>query len=356
MPDGIIQVVQRLEPGGIETLALALASSLPGPNAIFSLESGEARLRSGWSSVAASRARIEGFEKRSGVSPTLVLELARRIRALDPHAVITHHIGPLLYAGLAARLARVSRLVHVEHDIWHFQAPRRRTLGQLAVKLLQPEYVALSHSAAAHQRKLLGISRVTVIPNGVDVERFAPGDAKAARIRFGLDPDCAWIGSAGRLETVKGHDILIDAFSRLPDPGVRLAIAGDGSRRQALEAQAVTRGVSGRVTFLGYCSDMAALLPAFDVFCLPSRAEGLPLSVLEAQAAGIPVVATDVGAVREALCPQTSQLAPAGDPHALATALADVLSRANPGSPRPFVVANFNWTRTVEAYRELIGV
>jgi glycosyltransferase involved in cell wall biosynthesis len=356
MSDGTVQVVQKLEPGGIETLALALSTALPGSNSIFSLEGSEATLRGAWSSAATSQARIEGFGKRPGVYPMLVAGLTRRLLALQPRAVITHHIGPLLYAGLAARLARVPRLVHVEHDIWHFDAPRRRTLARLAVGMLRPEYVVLSKSAAANQRRLLGIDHVTVIPNGVDVDRFAPADQALARRKFGLDPACKWIGTAGRLETVKGHDVLIAAFARLADHGLRLAIAGEGSQRRALEAQAAVLGVAARVAFLGHCSDMAALLPAFDLFCLPSRAEGQPLSVLEAQAAGIPVVASDVGAVREALCPQTSRLVPPDDAAALAAAIADVLARPDHGSPRPFVVANFNWDKTVRAYRELIGV
>jgi glycosyltransferase involved in cell wall biosynthesis len=102
--------------------------------------------------------------------------------------------------------------------------------------------------------------------------------------------------------------------------------------------------------------DMPALLPAFDVFCLPSRAEGLPLSVLEAQAVGIPVVASDVGALREALCPGISRLVPAADPSALAKGITDVLTQNTSSSPRPFVIANFNWDQTVLAYRKLIGV
>jgi glycosyltransferase involved in cell wall biosynthesis len=244
----------------------------------------------------------------------------------------------------------------VEHDIWHFDAPRRRALARFAIKTLRPDYIVLSQAAAANQRRLLGVDQITIIPNGVDVARFAPGDAKAARHRFDLDPQRIWIGSAGRLETVKGHDILIDAMALLPDPQAHLAIAGDGSQRQILQARAMARGVANRVHFLGLCTDMPALLPAFDVFCLPSRAEGLPLSVLEAQAVGIPVVASDVGALREALCPGISRLVPAGDPGALAKVITDVLTQNTRSSPRPFVVANFNWDQTVSAYRKLIGV
>jgi glycosyltransferase involved in cell wall biosynthesis len=356
MPDGTIQVVQQLAPGGIETLALALSMALPGRNAIFSLQGEAAALRNAWSSAGDSPTDIEAFGKLPGIHLSLIIDLARRMRARKPRAVITHHIGPLLYAGTAARIARVPRLAHVEHDIWHFEEePRRRTLARLAIKALRPDYIVLSQAAAASQRQLLGLDQITVIPNGVDIARFVPGDAKAARRRFGLDPEGIWLGSAGRLETVKGHDVLIDAMALLPDQQLHLAIAGDGSKRQALQAQATARGVAQRVHFLGLCTDMPALLPAFDVFCLPSRAEGLPLSVLEAQAVGVPVVASDVGALREAICPAVSRVVPAGNAAALANGITDVLSQATNESPRPFIVANFNWDQTVSAYRKLIG-
>jgi glycosyltransferase involved in cell wall biosynthesis len=356
MSAGTLQVVQKLAPGGIETLALALSTALPGQNAIFSLEGEASALRTAWSSAAGTPTDIEAFGKRPGVHLSLVLELARRMRALRPRAVITHHIGPLLYAGAAARIARVPRLAHVEHDVWHFDEPRRRTVARFAIKTLRPDYIVLSQAAAENQRRLLGLDQLTIIPNGVDVTRFAPGDASAARNRFGLGPQRTWIGSAGRLETVKGHDVLIDAMALLPNPQLHLAIAGDGSQRQVLQAQAAARGVANRVHFLGLCTDMPALLPAFDLFCLPSRAEGLPLSVLEAQAVGIPVVASDVGAMREALCPGACRLVSAGDPVALADGISDVLTQTTHVSPRPFVVANFNWDQTVLAYRKLIGV
>lgn len=124
MSAGTLQVVQKLAPGGIETLALALSTALPGRNAIFSLEGEATALRTAWSSAAATETDIEAFNKRPGIDLSLVFALARRMRALRPRAVITHHIGPLLYAGAAARIARVPRLAHVEHDIWHFDEPR----------------------------------------------------------------------------------------------------------------------------------------------------------------------------------------------------------------------------------------
>jgi len=198
MSAGTLQVVQKLAPGGIETLALALSTALPGRNAIFSLEGEATALRTAWSSAAATETDIEAFNKRPGIDLSLVFALARRMRALRPHAVITHHIGPLLYAGAAARIARVPRLAHVEHDIWHFDEPRRRALARFAIKALRPDYIVLSEAAAANQRRLLGLDQITIIPNGVDVTRFAPGDANDARNRFGLDPQSkTGIASAG---------------------------------------------------------------------------------------------------------------------------------------------------------------
>ena len=117
------------------------------------------------------------------------------------------------------------------------------------------------------------------------------------------------------------------------------------------------RGVVAVVAFeeaLVRCSahrdDVAELLPAFDVFCLPSRREGVPLAILEAQASGVPVVATDVGAVRDALCPETGRLVPSQDAAELARALSACLLSPATVSPRKFVEQCFDWDATVRRY------
>jgi glycosyltransferase involved in cell wall biosynthesis len=193
---------------------------------------------------------------------------------------------------------------------------------------------------------------VHIIANGVDLDRFT-GDRLRTRKILGIADDAQVIGAAGRLEWVKGHDILIRAVAML-DPKSILFILGDGSRRAELQALALTLGVAGRIQFLGHRDDAAALLPALDVFCQPSRSEGLPLAILEAQACGVPVIASNVGDMAAAICPESGRLTPPEDVPALAAALRATLGRNALASPRAFVASRFDWRRTLNGYAKLL--
>ncbi len=352
MPDGIVQIVQRLTPGGLEVLAIDLSLRLGGENVIFSLELTEAEMTRRWPLLGTLPLRITGFGKPAGLHPGLILKLARELKAAAPRAVLTHHVGPMLYGGLAARLAGVPVIAHVEHDVWHYASRSDRWIARLVGLLARPQVVAVSEAVAAAMRKLMPWSRISVIRNAVDTARFAPAGKAEARSRLGLPLDRAIVGAAGRLEEVKGQDVLLRALALLP--GVLLVLAGDGSQAEAFQALAVDLDIAERVMFLGYRSDMEVVYPAFDVVALPSRAEGLPLSVLEAQACDIPVVASDVGSVREGLAPGASRLVPAGDAPALASALADLLAHPPAVGPRGFITEQFSWERMVAAYRRLL--
>jgi glycosyltransferase involved in cell wall biosynthesis len=349
-----VQIVQRLAPGGIEVLATRLAASMPGINAIVSLEGTVAELQAAWPFLAQSGIEVMALDKPAGLRPSTAWQLASLLRRLRPNCVITHHIGPLLYGGTAARLAGVRNLVHVEHDVWHHRDPGRDIQLQMARRLLRPTFAAISRHAADTLARNSGARAVVLLPNGVDLGAYAPGDRAAARRRLGLPADVRVIGSVGRLEPVKGHAALLQAAAALPED-VHVAIVGDGSQRANLEALAAELGIASRVVLAGHRDDVATLYPAFDVLCLPSRQEGLPFVVIEAQACDTPVVATDVGAVRDALCPETSRLVRPGDLPALVRALRDVVdqrSRPSPRapSPRAFVARHFDWDATLRRY------
>ena len=356
MTVGMVQIVQRLSPGGIETLALGLAARLPGRNPVLSLEGSTAELIAAWPALAEAPGPILGLEKPPGVSPAFVLRLALRLRALAPRAVVAHHIGPLLYGAVAARLACVPVVAYVEHDIWHYQAARDRKLTRVIGGLVNPQVVAISRGVADHVSTIMPGARIRIIRNAVDTDRFVPGDQGRARARLGLPPSVTaetfLVGTVGRLEHVKGHDVLIDAMEMLP--GVHLAIVGHGSQAQALQTRSTLLGLNDRVHFLGHRSDMEQVYPAFDVLCLPSRNEGLPLAMLEAQACNVPVVASDVGSAFEGLCPGTGAIVQPDEPDELADILMEVLEQ--PGGPklRAFVLDNFSWARMVGAYQDLV--
>ncbi|MEP9367525.1 glycosyltransferase [Xanthobacter sp. VNH20] len=352
MSGALVQIVQRLAPGGIEVLALELARRLPGSNPVFSLDGSTQSLVDAWPALAQA-GPVEGLAKAPGLRPRLVFALAARLRALKPRAVLVHHIGPLLYGGLAARLAGVPVLAYVEHDSWHYDAPQQRTLTAAMARLVRPQVVAVSQAVAEVSRAVMPRAPVRVIANAVDTERFRPAPRAAARARLGLPAAGALVGSAGRLEPVKGHDVLLRAMVAVPE--ARLALIGQGSAMEALRQLAGGLGIADRVHFLGHRGDMPEVLPALDLFCLPSRNEGLPLSVIEAQACDIPVVASDVGSLREAVCPASGRLVPAEDPPALAAAIRAALAAPAAVAPRAFVSAHFSWERMLEAYQDLMA-
>lgn len=354
MPDVIVQVVQHLRPGGLEVIALDLLRQAPAGVRVHlvSLDGDRASALAAWPRLAEVEADLTFLGKRDGVDPFLVVRLARLLRRLGATAVQTHHIGPLLYGGLAARLAGVRRLVHVEHDAWHLAEADAARLHGWLVRWLRPTMVAVSRTVATLVARHLGRTGIEVIANGVDTVRYAPGDRGAARRALGLPEAPIVIGCAARLEPVKGHADLLDAAARLPEH-VHLALAGDGSAGDGLRQRARRLGIQHRVHFLGKVDEMRVFYRAIDRFCLASHAEGLPLAPLEAQATGVPVVLTEVGGMAEAICPRSGVLARPRDPESLAAALAASLGTpAN--DPRPFVVERHDLVRVAAAHYRLL--
>jgi glycosyltransferase involved in cell wall biosynthesis len=146
---------------------------------------------------------------------------------------------------------------------------------------------------------------------------------------------------------------LFHAHALLPK-SVHLALAGTGSLGKELRILAQLLGIRDRVHFLGRLDDMPNFYRALNVFCLPSDREGMPLSPLEAQASGIPCVATDVGGTREAVCPDTGAVVFPADPAFLADGLAVALSRKFHGDPRAYPLAHGNLSDVAAAYQALL--
>jgi glycosyltransferase involved in cell wall biosynthesis len=319
---------------------------------VFSLEGERAELVSAWSALEVIQGRLTGFGWQGGLNPALVGRIRDALRAHDVDSVVLHHIGPYLYGGIAARLAGIASIAHVEHDAWHLDATRRRFLTRVLESVVRPRHVAVCDEVAAQLSRIVPRAAIRVIANGIDLDRFVPGDRQAARAALALTGAARVVGSIGRLQTVKGHDLLIRAMTTVPDDVV-LVIAGAGPAAGDLVQLTRELGLEDRVRFLGHRDDVQQVLCSFDVFCLPSRSEGLPRSVIEAQACGIPVIATDVGALREAVCPASGRIVPPEDVPALAAALRTMLAQPSLASPRTFVAEKFEWRRTQSAYLDV---
>lgn len=352
----VVQVVQHLQPGGIETMALDLATFSNADHAwIISLEGNREAAIKAWPRLASVADKLIFLEKPPGFRPAVFWQLQKILRQHRATVVHTHHIGPLLYAGIAARLAGVDHIIHTEHDAWHLENPQRCKLQRRLLKLVRPNLIADAETVANAMKQHLGLESVTVIHNGIDSQRFQPGNKNECRQALGLPADIPLIGCGGRMESVKGQNILIDALVDVPSE-VHLALAGSGSLEAALKQQVKTLGLEQRVHFLGHLDTMPLFYQSLDVFCLPSFKEGFPLSSLEAQACGVSAVVTDVGGSRETLCPESGLAVPAGDSVSLAAALNHQLSHQTAHDPRAWVALNGDVRTMVRQYEALVGL
>lgn len=255
-------------------------------------------------------------------------ELRRVMRWMRPDVVHLNSSKAGL-AALAARLSGVPNIIFTVHGwAWNEERPawqKALIAGVYWVTLLFcHEVIVVSEAAVRQGRKLPFMGKkLSVIHNGVhDIEFMSRANARAR-----LLPDSThslWIGTIAELHPVKGLDKLVKAFEHVaPDfPDSELVIIGEGDERSRLERLITSLGLSGRAHLAGHVSRAAELLPAFDIFVLPSRSEGLGYVLLEAGAASLPVVATDVGGIPEIIEDHaTGLLVPYGDIPALIGAL-----------------------------------
>ncbi len=253
------------------------------------------------------------------------LRLVRHLRR-DPPDCLHATLGTAnLVAPVAGALSGVPVLTS-RRDLGDWMRPRHRWLA----RRIAPRAAAVIANAEAVKQAAATLEglppkRIHVIPNGVDLPPALPGSERAAiRSALGASPEETVVVQVATLTRVKDHATALRAAERLRSAGVafRWWMVGEGPLRRALEAEAAARGLGERVRFPGSRSDVPALLAAGDVAVLTSRSEGFPNAVLEAMAAGRPVVATDVGGTAEAVRPErTGLLVPPGDGEALAEAL-----------------------------------
>jgi len=354
----IIQVVQHLTPGGIEVMAIELkkCNDESARMLIVSLEGTKEDAIERWPRLKPYAKDLFFLDKKPGLDLSLPFKLMRIFIDNDVEVAHTHHIGPLIYGGLAARLASLPKLIHTEHDAWHLQDSKRRRVEKLAIFLTRPQLVADATIVAQGMEEHLNKKDIHVVKNGINVEQFCPGDPVVARYALDLPKNAKIIGSSGRLESVKGHRKLIEAMRFFADTNIHLAIAGQGSLDVELKELTRSLSLENRVHFLGQVDNMTQFYRAIDVFCLPSLREGMPLAPLEAQACGVPAVITDTGGARETLCKKAGYLVPPGNSHALYSAIARVLNRAMYIDPRPFVEQFGNISSMAKSYADLCKI
>lgn len=294
--------------------------------------------------------------------------LAREVRRRDVGVLHAHQYTPFFYAALAAPLAgrRRPRVILTEHGR-HFPdkvSPFRRAVNRMVFDRLADAVNAVCGFSARSLCQVDGFAggRIVVIENGIAAERYTPvADREALRRRLGLGPGRSYIANVARLHPVKDQATLLHAFARLAGVhrDVDLLLVGDGPLRSDLTELANRLGLGERVRFLGVRSDVPDLLRAVDIFALTSVSEAASLTLLEAMAAGLPVVVTAVGGNPEIVRHgREGLLVRRGDAEEMAGAFRQLLddprSAATLGQAgRERIWQRYRLERTVERYARL---
>lgn len=365
---GIAQCILSMAVGGGEQLVRTLSQRLRLP---------------GYRNHAICFDRIDAFREEfadAGVGLSLIRRrprffdtevlgpMVRLIRDRDIRLLHAHDLSSLTYALAAGRLCG-ARVVMTEHSRHYIEEARKRRLEKWTLAMLVDRWVEVSPElrAASVRKDRVPRSKIEVIENGVDVRRFRDAQPAPLRRDPGIPEAAPLVLSVGRLESIKGHRHLIRALAApsLKGTDIVAVLAGDGADRAELERLAATLGLADRVRFLGARTDVPELMAACDVFVMPSDSEGLPFALLEAMAAGLPVVGTAVGKIPSLLeNGRYGLVVPPRNPEALAEAIAQTLrhfpdSRERGVRAQAFVASRYGRDRMLRRYgrlyRNLLG-
>jgi glycosyltransferase involved in cell wall biosynthesis len=323
----ILQVIAPGEVGGLESVVLALAAGQTRHGhrvivaVVYEPREGEHPFVTALAAAGVTTVPFALPPRAYLRERALIRELCDREK---PDVVHTHGYRPdILHA--ASRLRRNFATVTTLHG--SSRVGGSSTLHEIAQILLLRRFdavIAVSRQLASQLRgKRVRPERLHVIPNGLS-DRVPVADRSEARARLNLPVDGVVIGWVGRLIPIKGADVFLRALRHLDFP-LTISVIGDGSERARLEAMVGPEGLTDRVRFHGTVPEAGRYLSAFDVFVLSSRSEGIPVTLLEAMAAKVPVVATSVGGVPEVVGPEEAIVVPPEDPVALAEAIRSVI-------------------------------
>ncbi|MFZ2649945.1 MAG: glycosyltransferase [Burkholderiaceae bacterium] len=317
----ILHVIDTLEFGGAEKVLVALANGFASQHEVSIC----CISRSGpLASELDPRIKVICMGRGAGNDYLLPWRLARHISQARYDVVHTHNWGVFLEGGIASWLARTPVAIHTVHGPYAPHGPGwvqslkrllRHSLERLVARGFR-RVVAVSDSIRDYIPKTVGIraGKLSTVRNGI----------VGAAVSAPRTPDTLSFITVGRLDAIKNHEMMIDAFARVAKalPQAHLTIVGDGPRRQAIDSRIEQLGLRSRVAMLGFRTDVAELLARADVFLLSSRYEGISIALLEAMRAGLPTVATNVGGVPETVLAQrTGMLVEPGDTEAFAQAM-----------------------------------
>ncbi len=241
--------------------------------------------------------------KKPGIDFSLAVRLRRIIQSINPDVINSHLWTANLWTRLALPLSSRPIIV-TEHSRDNWKKTHERFIDRV-LALWTAKLVAVSHDTADFYRATVSIPdrQITVINNGIDTAAYQQGNGGSVREELGIAPETFLIGTVGRLVSAKNHVRLLEMADKLQDQldSFRVVLVGEGEERSTLEAVIRKHKLHDIVIMTGERKDIGDVLDALDVFVLSSDREGHPLTALEAQTAGTPVVLTNAGGSADAI-------------------------------------------------------
>jgi glycosyltransferase involved in cell wall biosynthesis len=332
----VVLVVNSVEMGGVEEHVRQIATGLAERDARVTVivPEEEALDPLARAALAAGASVVRLTLSRGMLRPAGLKRLRRLIQVLRQRRTEVMHLHLVGFGGgrwtlIGAILARVPAIVCTIHVAPTEPQTWKTRLGRALLTPFVDRYIAVSQASKNRLVEYLGMppDRLVAVSNAVELQRFAtpvePGRS-AVREQWGIPPDAPVLGVLARLAPQKGLTYLVSALPAIlaQYPDTYVLVVGEGYLRPDLEAQAQELGVESRLLLVGYHANVVDYLRASDMFVLPSLFEGMPLSILEAMGAGLPVIATAVDGTPEVVIDgETGLLVPPADPEALAQAV-----------------------------------
>ena len=329
----ILFVLIQVAMGGTERIVLDLARKIDRTRFnIYMAYFNDGAMRKDFEGICQGTFRIP---KKSGLDPIAMKRISNIIKENQIDVINAHHYMPFFYSFPGSRILHRKKLIYTEHSVFEVE------------KILSSKHRKVLSFMMPYANSVIGVSReigetfknaypkysdkIRVIVNGVDVDRFnITVERNRLRADWGLSPDNFVIVTVANFRRVKNHACLIRALNLLytSHPQIRLLLVGQGFPQDEENSEVQVRdlinmyGLQEKVVFTGFQNDIPSMLKISDVFCLPSFSEGLPVGVLEAMAAKIPVVGSDVKGINEIVSQDdTGLLFSSNDENSLAHAL-----------------------------------
>jgi glycosyltransferase involved in cell wall biosynthesis len=310
--------------GGQEKRILSEAAGLSGRGHYVAIACREhAKIRN---EAIKLRIDIHTFPMRKFYDITSIMQMTKYLKDHKFDVINTHSGVDSWIGGIAAKITNIPVLVRTRH----LNIPLKRGLLNF-VHYLPDIYITCGDNMRNNLVNTCGFPAVRVmsIPTGVGTAFFDVKKNKEAKLKYGFSMDSTVISNVGILRSVKGHEVTLRSVKKIIEafPNAKFLIAGDGPVRERLEKMAADLGIERHVVFTGFIENIPEIYSFTDVAVLSSWSEGLPQSILQAMASGVPVVATKVGGVPEVVIHEkTGLLVEAGDHEGLAKSIIQILN------------------------------